>query len=181
MANPAFTERKSYAIDLEGVSSPFQRLLRRHQPLCIVYILNIHRLIVDAQLFLSASDNTPMYQQVIDQITAKVMAGDWPAGAALPSIRELASASQVSVITVKRAYQELERAGVIVTRHGKGSFVAESSDVPQALLRNELESHLRALLACAAKLGLSRNDISQLLDEPSTVLPINTTEEKSHD
>ena len=45
---------------------------------------------MDSQLFLSASDPRPMYQQIVDQITAKVMAGDWPAGQALPSIRELA-------------------------------------------------------------------------------------------
>ena len=82
---------------------------------------------VSAELFLSAGDSTPMYQQIVDQITAKVMAGDWKAGQALPSIRELASASRVSVITVRRAYAELELAGIIVTRHGMGSFVAESS------------------------------------------------------
>jgi len=119
---------------------------------------------VDARLFLSISDSTPMYQQVVDQVTAKVMAGDWPAGAALPSIRELAAASQVSVITVKRAYQELERAGVIHTLPGKGSFVAESVEAPRALLRAELEGHVRALLACAERLGLGRDQLVELLD-----------------
>lgn len=116
-----------------------------------------------------------MYQQVIDQITTKVAMGDWPAGSALPSIRELASASQVSVITVKRAYQELERSGVIVTRHGKGSFVAESQEAPRALLRAELHQHLDALLACADRLGLSRDDIRQLLDDAARAEP-NTTD-----
>lgn len=106
-----------------------------------------------------------MYQQVVDQVTAKVMAGDWPPGAALPSIRELASASKVSVITVKRAYYELERAGVIVTRQGKGSFVADSREAPRALLRAELEQQLHALLASAARLGLSPDDLRQLFDE----------------
>jgi len=120
---------------------------------------------MDAQLFLSASDGTPMYQQVIDQITTKVVAGDWPAGTALPSIRELASASQVSVITVKRAYQELERSGVIVTQHGKGSFVAESLEAPRALMRSELDAHVQALLTCAARLDLSRDELKQLIDE----------------
>src|SRR3546814_3625120 len=69
---------------------------------------------------------------LVDQITAKVMAGDWTAGQSLPSIRELAAASRVSVITVRRAYEELERAGVIATRQGKGSVVAERSDLPTA-------------------------------------------------
>jgi GntR family transcriptional regulator len=116
-------------------------------------------------LFLSASDATPMYQQVIDQVMARVVAGDWPAGTALPSIRELAAASQVSVITVKRAYQELERAGVIVTRHGKGSFVAESPEAPRAVLRAELDAHLRAALACAQRLGLSREALHEMVDQ----------------
>jgi GntR family transcriptional regulator len=126
---------------------------------------------VDAKLFLSASDGTPMYQQVIDQITAKVAIGDWPAGTALPSIRELASASQVSVITVKRAYHELERSGVIVTQHGKGSFVAQSQEAPRALLRAELQQHVDALLACANRLGLSRDEIRHLLDEAAPAEP----------
>lgn len=115
-----------------------------------------------------------MYQQVIDQITAKIVAGDWPAGTALPSIRDLASANQVSVITVKRAYQELERSGVIVTRQGKGSLVAESLDAPRALLRDELEAHVEALLACARLLGLSRKDIQTLIDRAPSPAPRRT-------
>jgi GntR family transcriptional regulator len=120
-----------------------------------------------APLFLSASDSTPMYQQVIDQVMAKVVAGDWPAGTALPSIRELASASNVSVITVKRAYQELERSGVIVTRQGKGSFVSESTDAPRAVLRAELEALVQAVVDCAEQLGLSRDDLDELIDQAS--------------
>jgi GntR family transcriptional regulator len=120
---------------------------------------------VSAELFLSTGDPTPMYQQIVDQITAKVMAGDWKAGQALPSIRELASASRVSVITVKRAYAELGLAGIIVTRHGMGSFVAESSDLPTKLLQAEFTQHFDALLSCAARLGISRNEIRQLLAE----------------
>jgi GntR family transcriptional regulator len=116
-------------------------------------------------LFLSASDAAPMYQQVIDQVRAKIVAGDWPPGTPLPSIRELASASQVSVITVKRAYQELERAGVIVTRQGKGSFVAESLEAPRAQLRAELEAHVHAAVGCAEQLGLPREELHEIIDQ----------------
>jgi len=125
-------------------------------------------------LFLSASDATPMYQQVIDQVMAKVVAGDWPAGTALPSIRELASACKISVITVKRAYQELERSGVIITRHGKGSFVGGSPEAPRALLRAELDAHLQAALGCAARLGLSLDEVHELVDQASPT-PATTT------
>lgn len=127
---------------------------------------------MSSELFLSSTDSTPMYQQIVDQITAKVMAGDWKPGQALPSIRELASASRVSVITVKRAYAELMLAGIIVTRHGMGSFVAESPELPTDLLRAEFNQHFDAMLDCAARLGLSRREIRQMLeDEPADPAP----------
>ena len=65
-----------------------------------------------------------MYLQIMEQIRHRIAVGDWEPGRELPSIRALAASVQVSVITVKRAYLELEREGVIVTRHGIGSFVA---------------------------------------------------------
>jgi GntR family transcriptional regulator len=126
---------------------------------------------MNPRLFLSASDGSPMYQQVIDQITALILAGTWPAGAPLPSIRELASANQVSVITVKRAYEELERSGVIVTRHGKGSFVAESLEAPRAMLREELDGHIQALLTCAQQLGLTRKELQSRIDATPSPAP----------
>lgn len=130
----------------------------------------------DPELFLSVNDSTPMYQQIINQITTKVMAGDWPAGQPLPSIRELASASRVSVITVKRAYAELGQAGVIVTRQGMGSYVAESPDLSTSLLRAEFTQHFDAMLACARRLGLSPDDVRQLLDEKQADWSAESTE-----
>lgn len=131
---------------------------------------------IDPELFLSTNDSTPMYQQIVNQITTKVMAGDWPAGQPLPSIRELASASRVSVITVKRAYAELGQAGVIVTRHGMGSFVAESPNLSSSLLQAEFTQHFDAMLACARRLGLSADDIRQMLDEEHASRSSDSTE-----
>ena len=111
------------------------------------------------KLFLSNHDSRPMYEQIMDQITAKVMAGDWRPGQSLPSIRELASASSVSVITVKRAYLELERAGVIVTRQGKGSFVAETQDLAKQLVREEFDAHLMGMVGAAHKLGMGEREV----------------------
>jgi len=119
----------------------------------------------DAELFLSGTDGSPMYQQIIDQITSRVMAGDWSAGDPLPSIRELASANQVSVITVKRAYLELERAGIIITRQGKGSFVAQSQDLPKLLMRADFERHFEALIGCAERLGMSAAELIEELQQ----------------
>lgn len=123
-------------------------------------------------LLLSASDPRPMYQQIVDQITARVMAGDWAPGQSLPSIRELAASSGVSVITVKRAYEDLERTGVISTRHGKGSVVAERPDHVRCLLDGNLDLQLTEAASTAARLGLDREGLHQRLD---AVLDTNRT------
>ncbi len=96
---------------------------------------------------------------MIDQIKLKILAGDWPQGRALPSIRELAAATHVSVITVKRAYLELEHEGLIVTRQGRGSFVADAQVLHKDLRRIELEKAIEALLDTAARLGLSDKEL----------------------
>lgn len=113
------------------------------------------------EFFLSSSESVPMYSQIMEQILTKVLAGDWGPGHALPSIRELASASKVSVITVKRAYLELEHAGVIITRQGKGSFVSETQELPRQLAQNEFDTHIAGLLCAANKLGISAQEVIQ--------------------
>lgn len=115
-------------------------------------------------LFLSAADPRPMYQQIVDQVTARVAAGDWTAGHALPSIRELAAESGVSVITVKRAYEELERAGVIATRHGKGSVVTGPSQRARGLIEASLAQHLGEVVLLGQQLGLDRDALHERLD-----------------
>lgn len=110
-------------------------------------------------LFLSSTDKKPMYLQIVEQITSKVMVGDWLADMPLPSIRELAASTEVSVITVKRAYLELERAGVIVTQPGKGSYVSANSELNQELRKKEFEQHLAETINLAKQLQLSDDDI----------------------
>lgn len=119
---------------------------------------------MNERLFLSDSDQRPMYQQIVDQITSRVMAGDWAPGQALPSIRELAADSGVSVITVKRAYEELGRSGLIVTRPGKGSVVADQPERARELLDAELNHALEAVAARAQTLGLVRKALHERLD-----------------
>jgi GntR family transcriptional regulator len=136
-----------------------------------------------SEFFLSSNESSPMYSQIMEQIVAKVMAGDWGPGYPLPSIRELASASKVSVITVKRAYLELEHAGVIITRQGKGSFVADSQELPRQMAQQEFDAHLAGLLVAATKLGLDRQEIidhirAALSSEPSDAAPTTSTASK---
>lgn len=118
-------------------------------------------------LHLSQTDSRPLYLQILEQIRARVAAGDWPAGKELPSIRSLAAALNVSVITIKRAYLDLEAEGVIVTRHGKGSFVAESRSLDLSVSakpqQRKLDEHLAAAAEIAQRLGLSHAELAARL------------------
>jgi GntR family transcriptional regulator len=110
-------------------------------------------------LFLSQNDSRPMYLQIMDQIKQKILSGDWPAGYALPSIREMSANTSVSVITVKRAYTELETEGVIVTQAGRGSFVAEAVSTQKSLVEAEMEKCLLGLITAGRTLGMSDSQI----------------------
>ena len=112
---------------------------------------------------ISQTDARPMYLQILEQIRARVAAGDWPAGKELPSIRALAAALNVSVITIKRAYLDLETEGVIVTRHGKGSFVADVNGLAGELQEAKLDEHLEAAAGIASGLGISADDLAARL------------------
>ena len=114
-------------------------------------------------LHISQTDARPMYLQIMEQIRARIAAGDWPAGKELPSIRALAAGLSVSVITVKRAYLDLESEGVIVTRHGRGSFVAEAGNLAGDIENQKLDEHLDAVAGIAARLSLSSDELAARL------------------
>ena len=107
---------------------------------------------------LSQTDSRPMYAQIVDGVKQRVAIGDWPPGHSLPSIRALATELRVSVITVKRAYLELEHEGVIVTRHGSGSTVAERPRLTDELQLEELDRQLDQAVRLALQLGLSEEE-----------------------
>ena len=104
-----------------------------------------------------------MYLQIMEQIRHRVAVGDWLPGQEIPSIRALAVDLRVSVITVKRAYLELERGGVIVTRQGRGSFVADDVELGTSLKEQELDEHLEAAVEIGQLLGLDADDLERRL------------------
>ncbi len=114
---------------------------------------------------ISQSDKRPIYLQIIEQIKQRVAVGDWTEGQAIPSIRQLAVDLQVSVITVKRAYLELEREGVIVTQQGKGSQVASNPGLGLRLQEQELEKHLEQAIRLADMLGIRPQELEERLRE----------------
>ena len=106
-----------------------------------------------------------MYLQIMEQIKQKIAVGDWREGDKIPSIRQMAADLEVSIITVKRAYLELERAGVIVTQHGKGSSVAAGADVGQKLHEEELEALLDQAARLGAMMGIDADELARRLGD----------------
>ena len=118
---------------------------------------------------ISRSDGRPMYLQIIEQIKERIAVGDWPRGAEIPSIRQLAAALCVSVITVKRVYQELEREGAIVTQQGKGSTVSDDPDVGR-FQKEDLIQQLGHAARLGTLLGLSPDELAARMREAATGL-----------
>ena len=117
------------------------------------------------ELIIRNSTNQPIYDQIYCQIKAQILSGALAPGEALPSLRALAKDLKISVITTKRAYDELEAHGFIYTMAGKGCFVADNNlEILREQRRQELETHLTAALELAKSCGLTRQDLKQMLD-----------------
>ena len=117
------------------------------------------------ELIIRNSTNQPIYDQIYCQIKAQILSGALAPGEALPSIRALSKDLKISVITTKRAYDELEAHGFIYTMAGQGCFVADNNlEILREQRRQELETHLTAALELAKSCGLTRQDLKQMLD-----------------
>ncbi len=120
---------------------------------------------MDSDFVISQTDGRPMYLQIMEQIKQRVASGDWQPEQKIPSIRELAISLKVSVITVKRAYLELEREGIIVTQHGKGSYISADTDLSIKLYQQELAQYLEEAVNRAYLLGLTFEELQAHLFE----------------
>ena len=115
------------------------------------------------QLYIDNRSGAPIYDQIYSQIKDAIVSGQVAAGEALPSIRALAKDLRISVITTKRAYDELENEGFIYTLPGKGCFVAERST---ELLREEnlkkIESHMQEIRRLASACRLTERELDDM-------------------
>lgn len=114
-------------------------------------------------LMISNSSGQPIYEQICTQIKQLIQSGSLGADEALPSIRLLAKDLRISVITTKRAYEELEREGYIYTVPGKGSFVARRNPelVREEQLR-KIESLMEEIARLAPGCGLTNEDLMEM-------------------
>ena len=115
-------------------------------------------------LIISNSSNDPIYLQIVNQIKAMIMSGKLSPGEALPSMRNLAMQMRVSLITTKRAYEELERDGFIETYTGKGSFVkAQNAELLKEENLRQAEEHLQKAVQKAKMSGITFEELSDIL------------------
>lgn len=115
-------------------------------------------------IILSNSSGIPIYEQIFNSFKNAIISDELHSDESLPSIRVLAGNLKVSVITTKRAYDELERQGFIYTLQGKGSFVSPKNlDLIRESKLNEMEEKLLEVIEIAAALGLSLKDITDMV------------------
>ena len=116
------------------------------------------------QIVIDNRSGDPIYDQITRQIKAQIIGGTLLPDEALPSIRNLAKDLRISVVTTKRAYDELEREGFLYTVAGKGCFVAQKNleRVREEHLR-KIETHLSEALRIAAQAGIDKNEVASML------------------
>ncbi len=116
-------------------------------------------------IIISNSSNDPIYLQIVNQIKASIMSGELSPGDALPSMRNLAMQMRVSLITTKRAYEELERDGFIETYTGKGSFVkAQNAEFLKEENLRQIEKLLGEAVDKAKMSGVTPEELRDILD-----------------
>jgi GntR family transcriptional regulator len=118
-------------------------------------------------MFLNLTDlsDEPLQGQIIRQIRANILAGELSAGEALPSIRRLAREQHISVITVQRAYESLEREKLIYSRRGRGFFVSKISDKEKRKIAKErMRENLEPQITISLAEGLSEHDVTEVIN-----------------
>lgn len=114
-------------------------------------------------IIISNANNQPIYEQIYIQIKSSIISGEYKDGDLLPSIRNLAKDLRISVITTKRAYDELERDGYIYSVSGKGSYVAEkNTEILREAHLKEIEEHMHSIMQIAPSCNLTQDEILQM-------------------
>ena len=116
------------------------------------------------EIIISSNKSKPIYEQITSQIKAMIMSGDLQTGDPVPSMRALAKSIHVSVITVQKAYEDLQRDGFIETTVGRGSFVsAQNKDFLQEEQQRKAEEHLQEAAEIARNSGIRLGKLVELL------------------
>lgn len=129
------------------------------------YEQNIQKGVKPLEIIIKNSIGKPIYEQIYSQIKAMIVSDELKSGDMLPSIRSLAKDLRISIITTKRAYEELERDGYIYTVASKGCYVAEKNmEIIRESHLKEIEEHMQKITELAGICGLSKEDIKIMID-----------------
>lgn len=116
------------------------------------------------EIIISSNTSKPIYEQITSQIKELIMSGELQTGDPLPSMRAMAKSLHVSVITVQKAYEDLQRDGFIETTVGRGSFVsAKNRDFIQEEQQRKVEEHLQEAVEIARTSGIAEDKLIDLL------------------
>lgn len=117
------------------------------------------------KIIISNSSSIPIYEQIKNTIMNQIISGELKEEDSLPSIRSLAKDIRISVMTIKKAYDELEQEGYIVTVQGKGSFVASKNlELIKEQKLKEMESYIEKIIDIAKKYQIEKEEMEDLLD-----------------
>ena len=113
-------------------------------------------------ILIDPASATPLYEQIVQQIQRQILSGELPQGELLPGVRTLAADLSVSIITTRRAYEELEKDGYIRTLPGRGSMVSiENREHLLELHRQEMQGWLERAVSAAKAAGVSQEELTQ--------------------
>ena len=116
------------------------------------------------QIIISNSSKEPIYEQIYEQVKKQILTGDLQEGQALPSMRQLAKDLHISVITTKRAYEELEKNGFIYSIVGKGSFVSEqNTEMIKERKMKVIEEKLSEAIQNSKEMGIGLSELKEML------------------
>lgn len=116
------------------------------------------------KIIISNSSSIPIYEQIKQAIIEQILNNELQEDEALPSIRNLAQDIKISVMTIKKAYDELENEGYIVSRQGKGTFVApKNTELAKEQAQKEMESYMEKIIDIAKKFQISQEEIIELV------------------
>ena len=116
-------------------------------------------------LIINNSSQTPIYEQIVDQVKEQIIRGNLKEGNALPSVRAMAKELRISALTVKTAYEALEQEGYVVTVHGKGSYISNiGSNIKLEELRREVEKDFETAIRKGKRSGMTDDEIKELLE-----------------
>ena len=117
------------------------------------------------KIIISNNESIPIYEQIKDQIINQIMSEDLGEGESIPSIRALASDIKISVMTIKKAYDELEQEGYIKSVQGKGTFVAPKNiELVKEKANKEIENHILKIIETANKFNIDKSEILDLFE-----------------